>query len=176
MPSLSRLTSTPAARRWSISERMDRNERDLLRHTVATLAYRAAKALRDAPPSFAAFDAAGRSPLAILSHLGDLIEWAISMADGTRKWREETPESWQQSSDRFFDLMQRFDALLASDAELQCDGRRLVQGPIADALTHVGQLAMLRRMGAGIGGENYFKAEIAVGRVGAEQVAPKITF
>jgi len=62
--------------------------------------------------------------------------------------------------------MTRFDALLASDAELQCDGRRLFQGPIADALTHVGQLAMLRRMaGAGIGAENYFKAPVEVGRL-----------
>jgi len=156
---------------------MDRNERELLRHTLATLAYRAAKTLRDAPPTFAAFDGGGRTPLAILSHLGDLIEWSVSMADGTRKWRESTPQSWQESSDRFFDQMHRFDALLASDAELQCDCRRLFQGPIADALTHVGQLAMLRRMaGAAIVGENYFKADIAAGRVGAEQAAPKVTF
>lgn len=156
---------------------MERTERDLLRHTLATLAYRGAKALRDAPPSFAAFDAAGRTPLAILAHLGDLIEWAISMADGTRKWREATPASWSDECDRFFGLMKRFDDLLASDATLACDTTRLFQGPIADALTHVGQLAMLRRMaGAGIGGENYFVAEIAIGRVGADQEAPKRTF
>lgn len=156
---------------------MDATARDLLRHTLATLAYRAAKTLRDAPPSFANFDGGGKPPLAILSHLGDLIEWAISMADGTRKWREAKPESWQESHERFFALMQRFDDLLASGAPLACEATRLFQGPIADALTHVGQLAMLRRMaGAGIGGENYFVADIAVGRVGAEQATPKKTF
>ena len=152
-------------------------DRELLRHTVATLAYRAAKALRDAPDSFATFDAATRPPLSILAHLGDLIEWATSMATGERKWREAAPVSWSEECDRFFAEMKKFDDLLASDAPLACDMTRLFQGPIADALTHVGQLAMLRRMaGAGIGGENYFVAEIEVGRVGREQAAAKRVF
>ena len=152
-------------------------DRDLLRHTLATLAYRGAKSLRDAPPEFAAFDGGGRAPLKILAHLGDLMEWGLSMANGQRKWHETTPESWQAESDRFFAALQAFDDYLASEAPIVCDVARLFQGPIADALTHVGQLAMLRRMaGAGIGGENYFVADIVVGRVSAEQAPPKRSF
>jgi len=153
-------------------------DREFLRHTLATLAYRGAKALRDAPSSFAAFDGGGRTPLAILGHLGDLIEWAISMAKGERQYREADPGSWDDACARFFAQMQSFDDLLATDAAIDEKLlRQLFQGPVADALTHVGQIAMLRRMaGAGIGGENYFVADIEVGRVGAEQAPPKRTF
>ena len=53
----------------------------------------------------------------------------------------------------------------------------MFQGPIADALTHIGQIGMMRRMaGAPVRGENYFKADIAAGRVGAEQSAPRFEF
>jgi len=152
-------------------------DRDLLRHTLATLAYRGAKALRGAPAEFASYDAAGRAPLKILAHLGDLMEWGVSMADGTRKWHETEPASWEAESERFFTALKAFDDYLASDAAVACDLTRLFQGPIADALTHVGQLAMLRRMsGAAIGGENYFAAPIETGRVGPDQAPPKRTF
>jgi hypothetical protein len=71
----------------------------------------------------------------------------------------------------------RFDALLAGDAELRCPAEQLFQGPVADALTHVGQFAMLRRLaGSPVKGENYFKATIAIGHVGPQQAAPKREF
>ena len=152
-------------------------DRELLRHTLATLAYRGAKALRDAPATFANFDAAGRAPINIVAHLGDLMEWGVSMANGTRKWHDTEPSTWDAERDRFFAALQAFDDYLASGDEIKCDLTRLFQGPIADALTHVGQLAMLRRMaGAGIGGENYFVANIETGRVGPDQAPPKRTF
>jgi hypothetical protein len=48
----------------------------------------------------------------------------------------------------------------------------LFQGPIADALTHVGQLAMQRRLtGAPTRGENFFVAVVTAGQVGEEQPA-----
>lgn len=153
------------------------NDRELLRHTLATLAYRGAKALRGAPAEFAAYDGGGRAPLKILAHLGDLMEWGVSMADGRRVWHDTEPVSWESECDRFFAALKAFDDYLASDAEIKCDLPRLFQGPIADALTHVGQIAMLRRMsGAGIGGENYFVAQIESGRVGPDQAPPKRTF
>jgi hypothetical protein len=153
------------------------NDREMLRHALATLAYRGAKALREAPPSFANFDGAGRPPLKIVAHLGDLMEWGLSMANGTRKWHDTEPSSWDAECGRFFAALQAFDDYLRSDAEVQCELTRLFQGPIADALTHVGQIAMLRRMaGAGIGGENYFVAQIESGRVGPDQAPPKRTF
>jgi hypothetical protein len=153
------------------------DDRAFLRHALATLAYRGAKALRDAPATFASYDGAGRTPLNIVAHLGDLMEWSVSMADGTRKWHATEPSTWEAECGRFFAALQAFDDYLASDAEIQCELTRVFQGPVADALTHVGQLAMLRRMsGASIQGENYFAAHVEAGRVGPDQAPPKRPF
>jgi hypothetical protein len=148
--------------------------RELLRHTVATVAYRAVKPLRDAPDSFAAFraGATSRSPAQILAHMGDLFDWALSLARGQQKWHDSIPLPWSQEVERFFASVKAFDEYLASSEPLQESPEKLFQGPVADALNHVGQMAMLRRLaGAPIRGENYHRAEIAAGRVGREQAA-----
>src|SRR3970040_1650719 len=104
--------------------------------------------------------------------MGDLFDWALSLAIGDQKWNDSTPLPWEQEVARFFKAVKRFDDYLASDAALGRACERIFQGPIADALTHVGQLAMLRRLaGDRVRGENYFKAEIEVGRVGLAQSA-----
>ena len=152
-------------------------KRELFRHTLATLAYRGSKTVRNAPAGFAEFSGAGRTPGQILAHIGDLLDWALSMANGTRQWHDSKPLAWDQEAERFFAALKSFDDFLASPQPLQAPVEKLFQGPIADALTHVGQLAMLRRLAGGpIVGENYFVADIAVGRVGAEQAPPKRTF
>lgn len=151
----------------------------MLRHTVATLAYRGGKAVRDAPASFANFRTSetSRTPAEILAHIGDLLDWALSMAKGTEAWRNSGPQQWRQDVDRFHAGLARLDEYLASDEALACPCERLFQGAIADALTHVGQLTMLRRIaGAPIRGENYSKADIQVGRVGAEQAPARREF
>jgi hypothetical protein len=156
-----------------------REGRELLRHTVATLAYRGGKALRGAPAGFATFRAgeSSRTPLEILAHLGDLFDWAVALCEGRHTWRNAEPGSWESEAERFFDGLRRFDEILASDAPLGFPVEKLFQGPIADALTHVGQIAMLRRLaGAPVKGENYFKAEIQAGRVGREQAAARVEF
>ena len=153
--------------------------RQLLRHTLATVAYRAAKALRGAPESFATFSSGekGRTPAQILAHMGDLFDWALSICKGAQVWRDSQPSPWEKEIDRFFRSLQAFDEYLTSDAPLACPAGKLFQGPIADALTHTGQLAMLRRMaGCPIHGENYFRAEIVAGRVGLDQAAPARKF
>jgi len=154
-------------------------KRDLLRHTVATVAYRGGKAVRGAPAAFASFRAGEttRTPAAILAHIGDLFDWALSIARGAQAWNNSTPLAWDQEVARFFATLQRFDDYLASDAPLACEPEQLFQGPVADALNHVGQIAMLRRLaGAPIKGENYYRAEIVCGRVGAEQTLPRREF
>ena len=154
-------------------------KRELLRHTVATLAYRGAKAVRDAPESFASFHASAttRTPLQILAHIGDLLDWALSIAKGAEAWNNAEPLEWNQEVERFHATLQRFDDFLASEAELAATCERLFQGPVADALTHVGQLTILRRIAdAPIKGENYSRAKIEAGRVGAEQETPKREF
>ena len=145
-------------------------KREVLRHTLASLAYRAARALDGAPDHFAGFAAAGRLPVQILAHMGDLFDWALSAAVGKEEWHTALPSEWKQEKQRFFQALQAFDSLLASDAELHASVEGLIQGPVADALTHVGQLAMLRRLsGSPTRGENFYVAAIAAGRVGADQ-------
>ena len=154
-------------------------KRELLRHTLATLAYRAGKAIRNAPARFAEFQA-GQGPRTqgqILAHVGDLMDWAGSIAAGKQAWSDSKPLPWDKEAARFFAALKKFDDFLASDEPLQAPAEKLFQGPIADALTHAGQIAILRRMAAvPVKAENYFKAEIEVGRVGAEQAAPKREF
>lgn len=154
---------------------LSQSSRQLLRHTLATLAYRAGKTLRDAPESFATFSTGekGRTPANILAHMGDLFDWALSIAHGNQTWHNSTPLPWSQEVERFFRTLQALDDFLASNGPLAAPPEKLFQGPIADALTHTGQLAMLRRMaGCPIKGENYYQAEISAGRVGQEQTAP----
>ena len=153
--------------------------RQLLRHTVATVAYRGGKALRGAPESFALFTLGDspRTPAKILAHMGDLFDWALSMASGQVAWHDSQPLAWDAEVARFFASLKKFDDYLASPEPLHSPAESLFQGPIADALTHIGQIAMLRRLArCPIKGENYFKAEIATGRVGFEQPAPRREF
>ncbi len=153
--------------------------RQLLRHTLATLSYRAGKTLRGAPASFASFSTAEppKTPAQILTHMGDLMDWALSLAKGAQAWHDSAPLPWERESERFFAALQAFENYLASDLPLQCPPEKLFQGAIADALTHTGQLAMLRRLaGAPIKGENYYRAEIIAGRVGPDQAVPRREF
>jgi hypothetical protein len=153
--------------------------RGLLRHTLATLAYRGGKALRGAPEGFANFRAGEkiRTPGEILAHLGDLLDWALSIAKGQQEWRNSAVLPWDEGTKRFFHALNLFDSYLASDAPLHVPAEKLFQGPVADALTHVGQIAILRRLaGAPIRGENYFQADISAGRVGVDQSPPRREF
>jgi len=151
----------------------------LLRHTVATVAYRGGKALRGAPEGFADFriSDSSRTPGQILAHIGDLFDWALAMAQGRHEWRASTPLLWGEEVRRFHRTLGAFDGYLASGLPLGCPIEKLFQGPIADSLTHIGQIALLRRAaGAPIRAENYFKADITIGRVGTEQAAPRVEF
>ena len=153
--------------------------REFLRHTLATLAYRGGKALREAPEGFADFSAGpgSRSAGQVLAHVGDLLDWALSIARGQQAWRDSAPLPWTRESKRFHAALQAFDDYLASGAPLGAPVEQLFQGPIADALTHVGQIALLRRLAAApVRGENYFKADIAAGRLGPDQGAPRREF
>lgn len=147
--------------------------RSLLRHTVATLAYRAEKALRDMPETAATMRPApsSRTPTEILSHMGDLMNWAVGLAQGEYVWAPEPVAEWEPARQRFFDGVARLDAALAEPpvANRHPD-ETIFQGPIADALTHVGQIALLRGMaGAAVRPESYARAEISIGRVGIDQ-------
>ncbi len=148
-------------------------KRELLRHALATVAYRAARALAGAPEGFANFAGAGRRPAEILAHMGDLIDWARTTAQGHMHWHASQPLPWAQEQERFFASLRALDSLLASREPIHAPVERLLQGPVADALTHVGQLAMLRRLaGSPTRGENFYVAAISAGQVDAEQLEP----
>jgi hypothetical protein len=154
-------------------------KRELLRHALATVAYRASKAVRNAPAGFADFHAGEgvRTPAQILAHIGDLFDWALSIAKGKQAWRDSKPLPWDKEVERFFAALKSLDGVRASNAPVEAPLEKLFQGPIADALTHVGQLAILRRLArAPVKGESYYAAEIVAGRVGTEQSAPKKEF
>ena len=154
-------------------------DRPLLRHTVATLAYRAEKVLREVPDGFAdqRVSVASRSPLEIVSHLADLMEWATRMAQGEYKWSAQPAPDWNAACDRFFrGLAALDDALVTATFETYSAGV-IFQGPIADALTHVGQLALIRgAVNSPVRPESYARADIQVGRVGREQSSTRKEF
>ena len=118
-----------------------------------------------------------RTPSQILAHIGDLLDWVLSQAEGRQAWKETPPGEWSADVERFHRGLAALDAYLASEAPLAYPAARMFQGGIADALTHVGQIAMLRRMAGGpVRAENYFQAEIVIGRVGTEQTKPRREF
>jgi hypothetical protein len=162
------------------SEPVKNGARAMLRHMVATLAYRASKAVRDAPSGFesVAITPTSRTPSQILAHMGDLFDWALSMAQDRTLWRDSAPQPWNDEVARFFGTLTAFDEYLAGSSPISpATLEKLAQGPIADALTHTGQLTYLRRIGGRpVRGESYARAEITTGRTGFEQAAPRLEF
>jgi hypothetical protein len=154
-------------------------KREFLRHTLATVAYRGGKAVRDAGAEFPVFEIGEnpKTPVQIVAHIGDLMDWAVTIAEGKQVWNSSTPLPWDEEVKRFHSSLQKLDEYLASDKPLAGSAETIFQGPVADALTHVGQLAMLRRLaGSKMKSENYAKAEIVTGRLGTEQTVPKREF
>jgi hypothetical protein len=155
------------------------SKRAFLRHTLATIAYRAAKVERDVPPGFGTFQLGknARTPVEIIAHLGDLFDWALSMAQGKSDWMQSKPGAWRKEVDRFHASLLALDRYLASDAPLGVSPEELFQGPISDALTHIGQIAILRRQdNSPVRSEVFVKADIAPGRVGTKQPTSPFEF
>ncbi|MCA8953413.1 MAG: hypothetical protein KDE27_28125 [Planctomycetes bacterium] len=151
----------------------------LVRHIVATLAYRAGKALRRYPVALRErrIGATTRTPLELLSHLGDLVEWGERMARGEKRWAPAPIANWRAGEARFFAGLAALDRVLARRRTANDALEQLIQGPLADALTHVGQLALLRGVGGSrVRPESYARAAIAVGTVGREQPEPRAEF
>ena len=151
----------------------------LLRHLLATLAYRAAKVLRDAPPNFATFgDRPGRRPVNIVAHMADLMEWGTRLAAGEHRWSAGgAGEDWDAEVQRFLQGLRALDDAIVTHRPAGRDAEKLISGPLADALTHVGQLGMLRgAAGAPVRPESYARAEITIGRLGLDQAAPNFEF
>ena len=155
------------------------SQRSFLRFTLATVAYRAAKVEQLAPPGFGEFQLGkgARTPVEIIAHMGDLFDWALRLAKGNSEWVQSKPQAWRKEVARFHASLLALDQYLASDAPLAVSEEELFQGPISDALTHIGQVAVLRRQaGAPVRSEVYAKAKITAGRVGEEQPTNPLEF
>jgi hypothetical protein len=149
-------------------------KRQVVRHFLAALAYRTEKALRDAPETFPDFRAMGnvRTPHEILWHMTGVLGYARTFFVGG-VWRPERI-SFSDEVHRFHELLQDLDRQL--DAETALNGislEQMLQGPLSDAMTHAGQLAMLRRFaGSPVPSENFIFADIRTGNLGREQPLP----
>lgn len=155
------------------------NELHLLRHMLAVIAYRGGKVLRDAPDGFGNTRVREdtRSAVEILAHINDVLQWGLTAVKDTQEWHKPPLDEWRDQVDRFFEVLKRFDEAIKSTDELPCSAERLIAGPLADSLTHIGQLSTLRKLaGSPVLGENYFAAEIEAGNVGRDQAAPNREF
>lgn len=151
--------------------------RRLLRHFLAALAYRTQRALRDAPPDFAEFRAGptARTPYELLWHMTGLIGYARTMLRGGEFEPPRLP-SLADEIHRFHSALEGLAADLADEsltARIRDD--QFLQGPLADAMTHVGQLAFLRRLyGDPIPSENFIFASVSVDNLGPAQPLPNV--
>jgi hypothetical protein len=154
---------------------MTEDQRQLLRHFLAALAYRTQKAVRDAPAGFGDFDAGSgtRTPKELVRHMSGVIGYATTFFEGG-VYRPDPMETLDEEVDRFHGALARLSARLDAGVEpIGLTPQQLLQGPLSDAMTHAGQIAMLRRMaGSPVASENFIFADISANRLGRDQAPP----
>jgi hypothetical protein len=148
----------------------------VLRHFLAALAYRTQKALRDAPPDFGSYRAAPgvRTPSELVCHMTSVLGYARTVFVGGH-YRPDPLPSLRAETERFHEMLVDLARYLESGAPLLLgmSPERLLQGPFSDAMTHAGQLAILRRLaGAPVAPENFIVADIDGDRCGSRQAEP----
>ena len=147
----------------------------ILRHLVATIAFRASRSLRDAPASLENVRLAdgGMTAGELVLHMTNVMAFALATVTCTERVSHDELD-WQQEIDRFYSILAQVDAKLAEGAIMDPGMElRLVQGPLADALTHVGQLHAMRRLAGGpVPPTNYIKADVQIGRIALKDQMP----
>jgi len=151
-------------------------DRELLRHFLAAIAYRTQKALRGAPDHYPTFSAGHRvrTPVELLRHMSALMGYVRTLFQGGSYPVKPDPlPTFNDEVARFHDLVGAVGELLSSGAPCSISTEQLLQGPFADTMTHVGQLAMLRRLAdSPVAPENFIYADIRADRLHADQPAP----
>lgn len=154
---------------------MDR-DRQLLRHFLAAIAYRTQKALRDAPEPYPVFSAGNRArtPVELIRHMTSLMGYVRTFfVGGSYPVKPDPLPTFKEEVARFHEMLESVGALLASEEKCTLTPEQLLQGPFADTMTHVGQLAMLRRLAdAPVAPENFIYADIRAERLSADQPPP----
>lgn len=151
-------------------------DRALLRHFLAAIAYRTQKAVRDAPAHYPSFSAGNdaRTPVELVQHMTSLMGYVRTLfVGGSFPRRLEPLPAFGDEVARFHEMLGQVGELLESDTPLSISVEQLLQGPLADTMTHVGQLAMLRRLAAApVAPENFIYADIRADRLGVRQPPP----
>jgi hypothetical protein len=152
-------------------------DRELLLHFLAAIAYRTQKAVREAPSSYPEFAAGlgARTPVQIIRHMTSLMGYAETLfRGGAYPFVPEALPTFAEEVARFHEMLGRVGELLQSPAMLRgISTEQLLQGPLADAMTHVGQLALLRRLSdSPVRGENFVFAHVRADQLGVDQAAP----
>ena len=153
---------------------MTLDKRNMLRHFIATLAYRGTKSIKNAPGHYSDFYAGKgvRTPREILAHISGVLTYAYSFFEHTDTTHLKT-ESWEKELERFYDILGKIDRSLSGKMLTDVTAEQLLQGPLSDAMTHVGQLALLRRLADDpVPAENFICASIKIGQTGPEQPEP----
>ncbi len=153
------------------------SERALLKHFLAAIAYRTQKALRDAPAGYASFSAGHgvRTPVEILRHMTSVLGYARTLfLGGSYPFKPEPLATFRDEVGRFHDMVAALGALLDGDVALrEISHEQLLQGPLSDVMTHVGQLALLRRLAdTPVAPENFIHADVNADRLGPDQPRP----
>ena len=149
--------------------------RRLLQHFLAALAYRTQKALRGAPASFGEFDICSntRTPHELVWHMTGLMGYARTMLRGGT-FEPPRLATFGDEIARFHDTVQALWSDFGDPSlTAQISDEQFLQGPLSDAMTHAGQLAMLRRLhGSPVPSENFIFADVSAANVGRSQALP----
>jgi len=153
-------------------------ERQLITHFLAAIAYRTQKSIRDAPETYWTF-AAGkqvRTPIEILRHMTSVLGYARTLfIGGDYPVQPKVLPGVDAEIGRLHEIIEDLGQLLEGEASLhEITEEQLLQGPLSDAMTHVGQLALLRRLhGSPVPPENFVYADISATRLGKDQPGPR---
>ena len=147
---------------------------DLLRHFLASIAYRATKAIKDAPGCYPELDIGKgfRTPREILHHITGVLSYAHSFYEHyDTTYFEDKP--WDGEVKHFYETLTNLDRSLREKSPGEVTEEQLLQGPLSDSMAHIGQLLMLRRLAdSPVPAENFIYADIRKGVVGPDQPEP----
>ena len=151
---------------------------ELLRHMLATIAYRFQKTVRNTTEEFGVFRNTRdtRTPIEIINHMYDVLNKTKIFIEKERYDKTSTAQlELRLEIERFHRVLNNLDVVL-SEKELDIKfSKRLLQGPLSDVLCHIGQIAMLSgQSGNKIKGEDFFSAKIMTGNTSSEQALPKL--
>lgn len=145
---------------------------EFLRHTLSTIGYRFQKSVKYRNQEFEDFSLGkgSRSPKEIVNHMyAVLSSTTFYLLEEKRQKKSPEKLSLDLEIDRFNEELKNLDQLL-SEKDLPINySKKLLQGPLSDILTHIGQIAMLSRLNnQPIEGEDFSAATISTIKVDKE--------